>query len=181
MARSTSRTDSFDDAFDDLFADAYRVALDVLGDEQEAEDVAVEATARAYARWSSLQRRAWRTQWVVLSSLMLALDVVGRARPVDRSDNDDAAGGADDELILSIASLPRREREVLALRDLGGLSTEQCAEVLRASERTVAALEGRGRTRLTEAARPRTDAEAHDEVEEGTGDEVSEAEDSADG
>lgn len=183
MARSTRPIDSFDDAFDDLFAAAYGAALDVLGDEQEAEDVAVEATARAYARWRSLERREWRTRWVVLRALMLALDVVKHAGPAagtGTDDLDDPGAAPGDDLNRAVAELPRREREVIALRDLAGLSTEHCAEVLRVSVRTVSGLEARGRTRLTEGIGSRPVEVASVDADADV-DDVSGAEESGDG
>jgi RNA polymerase sigma-70 factor (ECF subfamily) len=45
----------FDDAFPQLFARSYAVAHAVLADRGDAEDVAQEALARAYLRWSRLE------------------------------------------------------------------------------------------------------------------------------
>ena len=48
----------FDRRFDDLAAIAYRVAFRVLGDRGDAEDVAQEALARAFARWRTVSSHA---------------------------------------------------------------------------------------------------------------------------
>ena len=69
--------ESFEDAYDSMQRSAYRVAYRLLGDRTAAEDVAAEALARAYARWSLVSGHA--RPWVVTVATNLALDV-GRKR-----------------------------------------------------------------------------------------------------
>ncbi|MET1004313.1 MAG: sigma factor, partial [Propionibacteriaceae bacterium] len=67
----------FEDTYDSLLRSAYRVAYRLLGERTAAEDVAAEALARAYSRWSSVADLAH--PWVVKVATNLALDV-GRKR-----------------------------------------------------------------------------------------------------
>ena len=68
---------TFEGAFEPLRRAAYRAAYRLLGDRATAEDVAAEALARAYARWSSVADHA--QPWVIRVATNLALDV-GRRR-----------------------------------------------------------------------------------------------------
>jgi DNA-directed RNA polymerase specialized sigma24 family protein len=70
------RAPSFDEAFPALAATGYRVAYRLLGDRSEAEDVAQEAVARAYARWRHVQPHA--EPWVARVASNLALDALRR-------------------------------------------------------------------------------------------------------
>jgi RNA polymerase sigma factor (sigma-70 family) len=138
MSRATHLPEGFEEAFDALFGRAFRVARRILGDDAAAEDVAAEAMARAYAHWGKIALQPWREGWVVRVASNLALDTVKkRARQ-----NDDAlvdVGVEDDDVVVRIALaealslLPRRQREVVVLRHLGGLSEAECAEALKVS------------------------------------------------
>src|SRR5438067_11456085 len=70
---------TFEEAFPRLFHDAYRVGFRLLGDRGEAEDVAQEACARTFSRWSSV--RDYAEPWCVRVASNLALDALrSRAR-----------------------------------------------------------------------------------------------------
>ena len=55
----------FEAAFDELFPRAVRLASRILGDRAAGEDVAAEALARAYARWSKVGGLPYRDGWVL--------------------------------------------------------------------------------------------------------------------
>jgi RNA polymerase sigma factor (sigma-70 family) len=139
MARETT---TFEEAFDDLFRRAFRVARRILGDPATAEDVAAEAMARAYAHWRKIGDEPWREGWVVRVATNLALDVArSRTRMTDaaiaergREDDDVAVRLA---LLEAMARLPKRQREVVALRHLAGLSEAETAAALRVSAGSV--------------------------------------------
>lgn len=137
MSRATHLPEGFDEAFDALFGRAYRVARRILGDEAAAEDVAAEAMARAYAHWGKIALQPWREGWVVRVASNLALDAVKKRSRLDDTVVD--VGVEDDDVVVRIALaealalLPRRQREVVVLRHLGGLSEAECAEALRVS------------------------------------------------
>lgn len=144
---------SFEEAFDDLAAVAYRVAYRLVGSRPVAEDVAQEALARAFARWRRIGGHA--EPWVARVAANLALDHLRSAAHRRRSPLEvDLAlpGGAGDaaaaartdatevdrmELARLLASLPRRQREVIVLRYLGDRSEADTASALGTSVGTV--------------------------------------------
>jgi RNA polymerase sigma-70 factor (ECF subfamily) len=123
----------FDDRIDDLGALAYKVGYRILGDRSDAEDVAQETLARAFARWSTVHRHA--EPWVVRVATNQALGLWRKRRPAG-SANEIAVGShaqtAVDriDLVRVIAALPRRQREVVALRFLADLPERDTAEAL---------------------------------------------------
>jgi RNA polymerase sigma-70 factor (sigma-E family) len=150
---------TFEEAFPVLVRDAYRVAYRLLGDRAEAEDVAQEACARAYSRWSSVRDHA--EPWCVRVASNLALDRLrSRSRSLRRDAELAHAGGvapafagmsADRvDLVRALTSLPRRQREVVVLRYLGDLSEAQTADVLGCSVGSVKTHSSRGLARLRE-------------------------------
>lgn len=141
MSTSSHPTD-FEGAFDELFRRAFVVGRRILGDEASAEDVAAEAMARAFAHWRKIGDQPWREGWVVRVTTNLALDVARKRSRM--SDSAPLEQGADDDdvavrlaLVEAMARLPKRQREVVALRHLGGLSEKECAEALRVSTGSV--------------------------------------------
>ena len=126
----------FDESFPDLAALAYRVAFRLLGDRAEAEDVAQEALARAFARWRRVHDHA--APWVARVAANLALDQLrakGRRQQVELP-ADARAGSAERaaldrmELARLLESLPRRQREVVVMRYLADRSEADTAEAL---------------------------------------------------
>ncbi len=128
--------DGFDEAFDELFPRAVRLGTRLLGDRAAAEDVAAEALARTYARWSKVSRLPYRDGWVLKVATNLAIDRL-RRRPPEVS----AAASADFEdavdlrmaLNAALVTLAPRQRQAITLRYLGGLSDREVAEALNIS------------------------------------------------
>ncbi len=150
MVRASTRAErldldveaAFGTDFADLAALAYRVAFRLLGRRSDAEDVAQETLARAYVRWSAVQGHA--EAWVVRVSTNLALAVHRRetrdrrSTSVQRDELVAPSGAADRlDLVRLLLSLPRRQREVLALRYLGDLPERETAAALGCSVGTV--------------------------------------------
>jgi len=145
--------ESFEDAYDSLRRSAHRVAYRLLGDRTAAEDIAAEALARAYSRWSSVSGHA--RPWVVKVATNLALDI-GRKRSVaanrrfelveeERSlDNVEQRW----DLREALRALPRRQREVVALRFLDDFSEQATAAALGIDIGTVKSHASRGLSRL---------------------------------
>lgn len=163
MSRAPHLPEGFEEAFDVLFARAFRVARRILGDEAGAEDVAAEAMARAYAHWGKIAQQPWREGWVVRVASNLALDTVkrrsrdnGTILEVGVEDDDVAVRMA---LADALALLPRRQREVVVLRHLGGLSEAECAQALRVSTGTVKTHLHRGLAALRHRLEPVMDIE----------------------
>lgn len=137
-----SDAETFSDAFDDLFMRCGRVAYRLLGDRWAAEDVAGEAMARAYAHWPKISRLSYRDAWVLRVATNLAIDRGRRRARLDIS-----ADGAIDvdladpvseaavgqitvlrlTLLAALGRLPRRQREVIVLRHMTGLSEPEVA------------------------------------------------------
>jgi RNA polymerase sigma factor (sigma-70 family) len=151
----------FDDRFDALAAIAYRVAFRMLGDRGDAEEVAQEALARAYARWRSVQGHA--EPWVARVASNLAIGRWRKRRPTIPLDASGSGAGvgrrlaaADattavverDELVESLRRLPRRQREVVVLRYLADLPERDVAAALRTSVGTVKSTNHRALARL---------------------------------
>lgn len=131
-------SDEFDTAYRELFPRAATVAYRLLGDRTAAEDVAAEALARAFAHWRRISLLPHRDGWVLRVATNLAIDAA-RARPQPMAAE---ALSAEDAFILRTAlvealrSLPRRQRQVVALRYLGGLREIEVADALGVSAST---------------------------------------------
>jgi RNA polymerase sigma factor (sigma-70 family) len=146
------RTQEFVNAYDSLFQVAYRAAYRLLGEHALAEEVASEALARAYARWSSVAGHA--EPWVVTVATNLTLDI-GRRRSREASRRTLIDSRPPDpqietrlDLQRALAALPRRQREVLALRFLGDFSEQRTADALGLDVGTVKSHASRGLARL---------------------------------
>lgn len=118
----------------------YRLALRLLGEQAGAEDVAAEALARAYAHWSTLENAPHRDGWVLRVTTNLALDALRRKPPpAPRGEPVDVAEVAvlRTTLVAALRRLPRRQREVVVLRYLAGLTEAEIARALEMAEGTV--------------------------------------------
>ena len=125
--------DGFDEAFDELFPRAVRLGTRLLGDRSAAEDVAAEALARAYARWSKVGGLSYRDGWVLKVATNLAIDRLRRRPPeVAPAPNEDFADSVELRMALNAAllTLAPRQRQAVALRYLGGLSDREVADAL---------------------------------------------------
>ncbi len=125
--------DGFDEAFAELFPRAVRLASRLLGNRAAAEDVAAEALARAYARWSKVSRLPYRDGWVLKVATNLAIDRLRRRTPeVLPPAADDFEDAVHLRLALNAAllTLAPRQRQAISLRYLGGLSDREVALAL---------------------------------------------------
>jgi len=148
----------FEAFFRAVFPKAVAVARRVTGEHAAAEDAAIEALAKAHVRWQRIGQEPWREAWLIRVAVNEAIRRLPRATAGARndvaSDNawtggerviDGGAEGSDpaDEIVLrqalnaALRRLPRRQREVVALRYLVGLSETQVAEMLDISHGTV--------------------------------------------
>ncbi|HVU74818.1 MAG TPA: sigma-70 family RNA polymerase sigma factor [Mycobacteriales bacterium] len=142
-------SDAYEDAFATLYALAYRVAYRILGVRAEAEDVAAETMARACDRWDRL--RDDPQPWVVTVAARQALDVArGWARrrrlapPPAPTTVPDPHVEERVDLQRVLRKLPRRQREVVALRYLADLSEADTAAALGISAGAVKTHASRG-------------------------------------
>ena len=147
----------FDEAFEGLAVLAHRIAHRILGSAEDAEEVAQEALARAYSRWSRVS--AYPEPWVARVATNLALGRWRKARSGRSVEVAVAADGTDSalrmDLVEMLRRLPRRQREVVVLRYLADRSEQQTADALGCSLGTVKQHAHRGlaslRTSLTDA------------------------------
>jgi RNA polymerase sigma-70 factor (sigma-E family) len=146
-------SEEFEAYYDSLLRAAYRAAFRLLGERTVAEDVAGEALARAYSHWSSIANHAH--PWVVKVATNLALDT-GRKRTraahhrielIDTVEHDPHVELRLD-LQRALRELPRRQREVVALRFLGDFSEQETADALGLGTGTVKSHASRGLARL---------------------------------
>lgn len=148
--------EEFDVAFRGLFMSAYRVAYRVLGDISEAEDTAAEALARTLKAWRRVHDLPYREAWVARVAANVAIDKIRRGRVVLAPP--EPVGDIAETTVLRMAlnaalvALPRRQREVVALRYLAGFSEAEVAGSLGISLNSVKKHAQRGisalRTRL---------------------------------
>ena len=133
MIRRPRRDERFERAFDDLFPRARVLAYRILGNQAAAEDAAAEALARLCLRWPKLGEADYVDAWVLRVATNVALDVAKRGLPPTLpSATLDVEDATAVRLALghALRALPRRQREVVALRYLGDLSETDIAEAL---------------------------------------------------
>jgi RNA polymerase sigma-70 factor (ECF subfamily) len=137
------RPESFEHAYSSLFLPAMRLAYRLTGDVAEAEDIAAEAMARAYAHWNRISTSDYREAWVMKVAANVALDALRRRRPAFEaarrlrlSRPPEEAGGFDDRtalrlaLVAALRGLPARQREVIVLHYFSGLTDEEISAAL---------------------------------------------------
>lgn len=145
------RDASFEDAFELLYPRAAETALWLLGDPDAAEAVATEALARTLADWDTVRHLAHRDAWVLRVTTKLALDALpGRRLLAHRIALVDAAGASPRRVALwdALRKMPRRRRELVALRHIAGLTDDEIAHSLEISPRVVEATMARGMSEL---------------------------------
>jgi RNA polymerase sigma-70 factor (ECF subfamily) len=146
MAR-TGGDESFEAAYPELFSRAATLAYRMLGDRAASEDVAAETLARTFAHWRRVSSLPYRDGWVLRVATNLAIDAA-RRRPPAASDAAplDAAEAATVRmaLVAALESLPRRQRQAVALRYLSGLREDEVASALGVSASTASTHVRRG-------------------------------------
>jgi RNA polymerase sigma-70 factor (ECF subfamily) len=141
MADERAVPEDFDAFFLRTFPRIERISRRILGRDPAAEDVVLEALARAYARWGSVSQMDRPDAWVCRVATNLALDVIRRRRPlvapVDRRPADDDEVALRLALVAALQHLTRRQQEVVVLRYIADLSETEVATALRMSQGTV--------------------------------------------
>ena len=145
----------------------FRAVLVAVGDRAVAEDAVAEAFTRAYAQWRRLAGHPNPTAWVLRTALNAQRSWWRRLRREVTGDPPDRPGLAGEASQLSndikklINDLPRRQREVVALRLLADLSADDTAALLGIAPATVHVHLHRAlatlRTQLTGPASPHTE------------------------
>jgi RNA polymerase sigma-70 factor (ECF subfamily) len=121
----------------------FRAVLAAVGNRIGAEDAVAEAFARAYQRWPSVRTHPNPTAWVIRVALNVSRSWWRRRRRevLTAIDHEPPAAarpdGRDDAVAQALATLPRRQREVVALRVLADLSADETARLLGIAPATV--------------------------------------------
>ena len=135
----------FSEFFQASWDPCLRAVLAGTGDRQQAEELAAEAFARAWASWRKVSRHPAPRAWVVRTALNAGKSRWRRhRRELPLGDHDAAAppaggGGVDAALLAALRRLPERQREVIALRVFLDLDIETTARQLRIAPGTVRA------------------------------------------
>jgi RNA polymerase sigma-70 factor (ECF subfamily) len=114
-----------------------------LGETGRAEDLAQEAFARAWLRWSAVSAMERPVAWVYVVAVNQARrDLRRELRPATLSVPPrpaDMAGAVATSISLQVAltSLPARQRAAVVLRYLADLSIAEVAQAMRCAEGTV--------------------------------------------
>lgn len=142
----------------ELYSDkVYRLALGLLEDENEAEGIVQDTFMRLLERLHQFEGRSALGTWLYRVAYNLSIDRLRKRQPLFTLVDDNAA--ADDlpmpailtdwreapetwlasnelsvELDQAIASLPAKLKAVFILREIEGIATEECAQVLGISE-----------------------------------------------
>lgn len=151
---TTSSDDGFDQVFRDLVPGVRRLTWRMLGDEASSEDATAEAFIRALTRWPKVRDLPHRDAWIMRVATNVALDMMRKRRREPRVvlSEDPPWEGTDPALRLDLAAalgaLPRRQREVVVLRHVAGLTEAETAAAMGISVNTVKTHGSRGLTAL---------------------------------
>ena len=144
----------FQSEFNRLYQQAYRVAFRLTGRRRDADDIAQEALARAYVRWS--RAAEYPDVWVAQESIKLATEWLRRDRlPWARLLPPTIVNApTPDRLPLqrTLAALPGPQRNAVGLRCLAELPNETVARAMKMPAATVELHAARGLAALQQKA-----------------------------
>ena len=132
----------------------FRSMLVLVADRSLAEDAVAEAYTRAYERWTVVRQHPWPVAWVARTALNWIRSTHRKQRRLEPLEGLDIETPTADEppvdpsLVQAVLKLPQRQREVVALRVLLDLDTEQTAGILGIAPGTVTAHLHRALSRL---------------------------------
>lgn len=143
---ATERSAAFEAFFTATYKDVFRAVVLVTRDREAAEDAVANAYLKALERWDVVAVHARPIAWIVRVALNDSVSAWRRLRNIVPFPTGSAAlaafiapAGRDPDLIRAVASLPLRQRQVVALRLLVGLDTEETAAALGIASGTVTA------------------------------------------
>jgi RNA polymerase sigma factor (sigma-70 family) len=149
MIEELAAPKEFDEFYPRLFVRAQRSAQRILHDRDQAEDIAAETMARALVAWTKVS--TYPEAWVTRTAVNRAIDVYRRRPPPPQPPpGDDADDTVVSRMVLydALKRLPRRQREVLAMRYLLGMSEGDVAATLGVGPETVRSHVRRGLRKL---------------------------------
>jgi RNA polymerase sigma-70 factor (sigma-E family) len=159
--RPASPDEEFTLVYRRLFDRSMRLAYRMTRDAGGAEDVAAEALARAYSRWNVVRRMDQPDAWVMRVTVNLVIDAARRrkllsvampslAAPPEESAAFEEQIAIRRALVAALATLPKRQREAIALRYLAELDEEDISKSLNISPSSVRTHVQRGLASLRE-------------------------------
>ena len=166
LGKASQPAPSADDFVDEMFrahaVSLVRVAVLLLGDQPSGEDVVQDAFLRLYRGLPGLRDRDKALPYLRASVINGARSVLRARRRalLRRSPHEPAVWSAESAVIdgeerqavlLAVARLPRRSREVLALRYYLDLPDDEIATALGVSRGTVSSTAARARAALARA------------------------------
>lgn len=169
LARNTETDrEAFESLYDRTFPKVYSYVASLLRDRPAAEDVTAQAFERAYRKRRSYRAsRGSQEAWVFGIARNAALDELrrrSRRAGLEGDPEDLAAPSLDDHAELALRreavraaldTLEDRERELVALKFMGGLSNREISRVLGMSESNAGTKLHRTITKLREACHER--------------------------
>jgi RNA polymerase sigma factor (sigma-70 family) len=138
-----SNEQEFTEFFQASWEPCLRAVAAVVGSPQLAEDQVAEAFTRAWMSWRKVSHHPAPQAWVVRTALNTGASWWRRrSHELPLADHDmpassGPASGLDGILLTAISRLPRRQREVIALRILLDLDTDTIARQMRIEPGTV--------------------------------------------
>lgn len=134
--------------FDEHWVTAWRAAYAVTGRSDLADDAAQDAFVNAIRSLSEYDPGRPFAPWIAKIAVNRARDLLRaeRRRQVTELDDQTLARRSADAsgLLLSVAGLPREQREAVVLHHVLGFTLKETAEIVGAPEGTVASRLGRG-------------------------------------
>jgi RNA polymerase sigma factor (sigma-70 family) len=147
--------ESYEAFFDRLLSRAISVGRRIGGSTEEGEDAAVEALARAHLHWDELRTAEYRDAWVLRVAANVSYDQLRRRIRRERHEGEAPRGREATEvvdlrqsLVPLLRRLSRRQRQVVILSHMVGLSHEEIATLLGCSIGSVKVHARRGLERL---------------------------------
>jgi RNA polymerase sigma factor (sigma-70 family) len=120
-----------------------RAVLATVGDRQLAEELVADAFAKAWVAWPKVRRHPAPPAWIVRTALNSGVSRWRKHRhELALADHDTAVTAPvsmDHALVAALQQLPKRQREVVALRVFLDMDTESTAEALGIAAGTVTA------------------------------------------
>jgi RNA polymerase sigma-70 factor (ECF subfamily) len=151
MVHADAASGSFERFFAGARDDVFRSLLVITRDPALADDGVAEAFTRAFERWPEVAAHPAPKAWVARTALNYIRSDRRRFRwftsdVPDAPTSDEAL--TDPALVSRVLRLPKRQREVIALRILLDMSEQQTAELLGMAPGTVGAHLSRALARL---------------------------------
>ncbi|MGH2789924.1 MAG: RNA polymerase sigma factor [Actinomycetota bacterium] len=147
--------------FEDFYRSEYGRVFGALyvatGSADLAQDATQEAFQRAFARWRRLGEEQWAAGWVVTTALNHSRRLARRAKrePTSFLTETSLEGGEPEanrvDLVRSVRTLPRRQREAIVLYYLLDLPIPAVAMLMDQTEGSVKAHLAHARRKLREA------------------------------